>query len=354
MARVPRIARGGRGQAADHHGFVGNRGGRAAGRGRGRAGRGETSQALTMDMQIDQQQHENHVVVPGNAQPIVTADSLMASALAKVGFAGKRQDVRLALNLQRFRAFFGVGPKALAALFNDLIDRNETDFLITMNWLKLYDTEHVLSGRWGLHEETIRQTVKKYVAKMAALQQSKIMFGGFDDDEIYIISLDGVHCQIREPRTDPGSQWYDHKTNSAGVAYELAVAIRSDRLVHIRGPFPASTHDITIFRGGKKGEPKDADALIHKIPVGKKAIGDSGYKGEPDKIAVSREGDTVEVKKFKARMKARHETFNGRLKSFGILDQPFRHKFHLHGEVFIAVCVAVQYDLENGHGLFEA
>lgn len=285
----------------------------------------------------------------------MTSENLMACALSKVGFDHKRQHVRHALNLERFNAFFGVGPRALASLFNDLDDANEDDFLMTLNWLKLYDTEHVLSGRWGLHEETIRQKVKKYASMIAALHKTKIRFDGFDDDEIYIVSIDGVHCRIREPRTDPGSKWYSHKTNSAGLAYELAIAIRSDRLVHVRGPFPASTHDITIFRGGKKGEePKAQDALTFKIPIGKRAIGDSGYRGEPDKIAITREGDSTLVKQFKARMKARHETFNGRLKSFNILDLPFRHKFQFHGEVFVAVCVVVQYDLENGHGLFEA
>jgi hypothetical protein len=75
------------------------------------------------------------------------------------------------------------------------------------------------------------------------------------------------------------------------VSYELGVAIYSSRLVWIAGPFPASSHDLTIFRGGRADqEPKDPNALFFKIPEGKKGIGDSAYTAEAalgGKMAVS-------------------------------------------------------------------
>ena len=92
---------------------------------------------------------------------------------------------------------------------------------------------------------------------------------------------------------------------------------------------------------------------MSKIPEGKRAIGDSGYKGEPSKISTTRPGDSREVKKFKARVKSRHETFNARLKSFNVLNSPFRHGFEQHKRVFESVCICIQYDIENGNGLFE-
>jgi len=105
---------------------------------------------------------------------------------------------------------------------------------------------------------------------------------------------------------------YSHKFNGAGVGYELGIAIYSSRLVWIAGPFPASRHDLTIFRGGRPDEePKDPEALIFKIPEGKKGIGDSAYTAEAGlggKMVVSRQEDSVALKKFKARAKARHET----------------------------------------------
>ena len=55
----------------------------------------------------------------------------------------------------------------------------------------------------------------------------------------------------------------------------------------MRGPFPAGAmHDGTLFRGGKKEEKmedRDKASLYFKTPLGKKAIGDSGYEGIPEK-----------------------------------------------------------------------
>jgi hypothetical protein len=142
------------------------------------------------------------------------------------------------------------------------------------------------------------------------------------------------------------------------VNYELGIAIWTNRLVWIAGPFHASEHDITIFRGGIKTTPlaeRDQNALFFQIPEGKKAIGDSGYEGEAYEggpMSISRELDDPATKSFKGRVKSRHESFNGRLKSFNVLDSAFRHGRDKHAAAFEAVCVAVQYDLENGHPLF--
>jgi hypothetical protein len=284
---------------------------------------------------------------------LLDEQEVLSLGLDLVGFPAFRQRVDHDLKIRRFRAFFGIGPKAMKALFDDLYnilpEIDSTTFFLTINWLKLYDTEHVLSGRWGLNEETIRLRIREYVGKIQQLKDMKVQWGGFADDETFIISVDGIHCEIQEVRKDPGAKWYSHKINAAGVAYELGIAIRSNRLVWIKGPFPASKHDITIFRG----EDDPGNSLKSMIPDGKRAIGDSGYRGEPSKIALTRDGDSAAVKKFKARVKARHESFNSRLKSFNILDDAFRHGFDNHQKAFESVCICVQYDIENGHGLFE-
>jgi hypothetical protein len=281
-------------------------------------------------------------------------DDILSLGLTLVGFSAFRQQVSYAKNIRRFRAFYGVSPRALKALYADLFnlipDIDATVFFTTINWLKLYDTEHVLSGRWGLNEETIRLRIRDYVARIQDLKEIKVQWGEFDNDEVFIISVDGVHCRIQEVRKDPGAKWYSHKFHAAAVGYELGIAIRSNRLVWIKGPFPASNHDVTVFRSPDAPE----NGLKSMIPDGKRAVGDSGYRGEPAKIAVTRDGDSGEVKaSFKARIKSRHETFNGRIKSFKILDHAFRHGFEQHQRVFESVCICVQYDIENGHGLFE-
>ena len=47
-----------------------------------------------------------------------------------------------------------------------------------------------------------------------------------------------------------------------------------------------------------------------------------------------------------------HETFNGRLKNWGILQQVFRHDIALHGTVVRACAVITQLMVENGEPLF--
>jgi hypothetical protein len=48
-----------------------------------------------------------------------------------------------------------------------------------------------------------------------------------------------------------------------------------------------------------------------------------------------------------------HETFNSRLKNFHCLDDRFRHGIDKHKICFEAICVIVQYQLENGSPLFD-
>jgi hypothetical protein len=56
---------------------------------------------------------------------------------------------------------------------------------------------------------------------------------------------------------------------------------------------------------------------------------------------------------MQGRVRARHETLNGWLKTWGILSQVFRHHITMHCDVF-RVCAAVtQLTIKNGKLLFE-
>ena len=142
---------------------------------------------------------------------------MLRLGLQLVGFNDSRQRVRNSLSVDRFRAHYGIGPRASASLLADLRrthpEATGLGLFKCLSFLKLYDTEHVLSGRWGLCEETIRNHIKTYLDWMEELSNVKIVWGDFDDDEIFIVSVDGVHCKIFEPRTDPGSKWFDHKVS---------------------------------------------------------------------------------------------------------------------------------------------
>ena len=163
------------------------------------------------------------------------------------------------------------------------------------------------------------------------------------------MSVDGIHCRVWEPRITPSSGWYSQKYNKAGLSYELGISIYYNKLVWINGPFPAGRNDKQIFSA--------SDGLKSKIPVGKKIVADEGYRGDPDLVATRNSFDIGPLKRFKARVKARHESFNGRLKSFNILSQAFRSTGHSrmnkHKAAFEACCIIVQYEIENGHPLFE-
>lgn len=126
--------------------------------------------------------------------------------------------------------------------------------------------------------------------------------------------------------------------------YEIAISVYTNALVWVNGPFPAGGHDITVFRS--KG-------LKDKIPTGKKGIADNGYRGEVAILSTPNAHDPPELRKFKSRARARHESFNARLKSFRCLDVRFRHGVEKHRSVFEAVCVICQYQLENGSPLFD-
>ena len=86
-----------------------------------------------------------------------------------------------------------------------------------------------MSGRWKDHEDTIGKKWKTVVEQIASLSPEHIVFDPdlFAEDEIFLLTVDGVNFTCTEPRAkNPGPQNYDHKSNSAGVSYEVAVAIR--------------------------------------------------------------------------------------------------------------------------------
>lgn len=148
----------------------------------------------------------------------------------------------------------------------------------------------------------------------------------------------------------------------SGLKYEFAVSIKESKLLWINGPYPASVHDITIFRGGKTDQNQedwDKNSLFFVVPDGVMGIADDGYKGEPKKLVTSKAEHSREMRSFLARAKNRQESLHSRLKSFNILKNCFRHgrgttdKMEFHKECVHAVCVLVQYDMDNGHPLFE-
>ena len=171
---------------------------------------------------------------------------LRSLGLSFAGFEKCRQNVRDRTNEERFSASYGVSARTLHAVLADLALETPTriktkDFLMAVNELKLYLTEHVQAGRWGIDENTFRHRWKDIVKAIAALKEKKIKFDpdDFPRGQVFLMSVDGVNFTIHEPRAkNPGSHWYDHKSHSAGISYEVAIDVRRSRILWINGPRP--------------------------------------------------------------------------------------------------------------------
>lgn len=143
---------------------------------------------------------------------ILTAADILFVGLTYVNFSKERQaGVNETENIERFREHYGVPPAAVVPLFNDLKEKYPTirykSALMTLYWFKVYGTERQISGVWGYGDlKYIRETTKDYARKIASLEKDKIIFGGFDELEIYLFGLDGVHFLTQEFRLDPSSK----------------------------------------------------------------------------------------------------------------------------------------------------
>jgi len=263
------------------------------------------------------------------------------------------------LDNERFRQSYGIGPDTLVKVFQDLQSaeimgeyaiKNPSmyNFLMTLHWLRVYNKECNHAGFWHMSENSARDKTWALVKAIQKLVDSKVKWIDPESlpDEVFMASVDGIHCQISEIRTNPSKKLCSYKNKKPGVVYEIAIGVYNDTLLWINGPFPAGTSDLDVFRAGLKD----------KIPNGKRLIADQGYIAEPEICSLRNPLDTEAVKELKRRGKARHETFNRRLKAWEVLNQRFRctrDPMVKHKAVFEACCVLTQYDVEDSHPLFK-
>ena len=153
------------------------------------------------------------------------------------------------------------------------------------------------------------------------------------------LSTDGTDFSILE-QSPFWSGWCSHKFKGAGLRYEIGVGICSGNICWLNGPFPAGKYsDIKIFRLGLK----------KCIDPGEKVEASNGFRGEPDTILLPSDPSIVsesELLRFthdkyrmKQRVRARHETVNGRFKNWNILNTRFHNEISLHSNVFRAIVV---------------
>ena len=244
---------------------------------------------------------------------------------------------------------YGVNPVVARAVWADLqhvADKAKPEHLFwALFFLRRYPTEGDLASRLEKDPNTVRKWVWRIIFGLQELKAEKIRFPSENEFElVFVLSVDGTDCPIEEPRPFNKS-WFSQKFKGPGVKYEVALDVLTGECVWVNGPFKASKNDITIFREG----------LMHLIPDGCLAVGDKGYKGEPNKVSFPNHLDDEYVTELKKRIRARQETFFARMKAFKVLKESFRHKpvLPLHKACFEAVAVLIQYSIENGSPLFQ-
>ena len=157
-----------------------------------------------------------------------------------------------------------------------------------------------------------------------------------DRGDVALISVDGTHFCINEPEPF-NSLWYSHKFHGPGLAYELGVCIKTGDIVWWNGPFPAKHPDRNIFRS----------TLKNLLLPGEKVVGDLGYKGET-KVLTELDANSKTHKRAMAKLRARHETLNRRLKQFRCLGDKYRHDRNKHILVFKAAAALTQISIDLG------
>jgi len=163
-----------------------------------------------------------------------------------------------------------------------------------------------------------------------------------DTGERCLVTIDGVDFQIPEP-TPWSRKWWSHKFNGPGLRYEIAVCIKTGWIVAYNGPFQCGPWlDIKIFRS----------QLKQLLLPGEKVLADRGYRGD-SRVC---HPDTAEDDQHASAMnsaRARHETINGRLKTWKSMKQVFRHSRVKHHLIFRAVLVIEQIKIQNGQTPFQ-
>ena len=153
--------------------------------------------------------------------------------------------------------------------------------------------------------------------------------------------MDGTDFKVQEH----GPLFSSHKySKKSALRYEVALCILTGDIVWINGPFPASYHDMPIFRS----------SLMSHLEENERVEADDGYVGEAPRHVKCPKciSNPVETEAMQQRIRNREETVNNRFKNWGVLRQRFQHALPEHGDMFRSVGVLTQVSIDNGENLF--
>ena len=310
------------------------------------------------------------------ALDIKSAEDVLQLGLEYVGISYEEQEVKShKLLVESFHDHYGCIPVDLAQMWYDLQttdiqeaklkedEKNEKGFRMFMaaNYFIWTNPKNagLVSSRFKICKRYVQsnQQLWKWVLKMGALMPSKVVWDeatlGSDDYFHFIASADCVDFNIWEKpseRYNVDKGLMSFKSKHAALRYLIAVSIWDSSCIYVHGPVRAGeVNDILQWR-------LDLKQKMLALP-GKMLVTDGGFQtSENDEIgicAIPNARDNQELRTFKTRVRQRHESFNGRLKCYKILQDVFRFDPEKHVHVVHAVITRVHYAMESGSPLFD-
>ena len=291
-------------------------------------------------------------------QYFVTPEQMLRRGLKLGRVDSATQKTRnLLYNTRTFKSLYGIHQNHASTVWRDLLRIVPVDaldlkgFFMALYFLRNSGSETVRSSFFEMKDQAkMRTKVWFWVRQIAALKALKI----FWPDEwatTFIVSVDGTHFEINEPthatlRLD--TSWYSFKHHTAGHNVQIVLSIFTDQCV-----------DVTISRAGVNDKGNVIKSgMFEKIPEGKRVVVDGGYPGDNDAFSGYNQFDSEPLKEFKARVKSRQETWNERMRIFKLMDETFTFDKEKFPDCCTAVCVLVQYTIEDkdavsGNPLFD-
>jgi DDE superfamily endonuclease len=303
---------------------------------------------------------------------LLTERTVMELGLGYVGVLPRKHKVMThAFSKEVFHWHYGSSPLVIAEIWFDLgamLSPKDNSligfkmFMTALFFLWAYPRNAGLTA--SRFNECTRnckgEPLWRWIRMIEALKAKKIKWDnslGDPNKSAFIGTVDDIDCVIWEKRAhhtmNIDKSFFTQKHNHAGLKYELIMHLTKPQCMSIVGPMKAATHDMEVFRVKSKGK--------LKIMPGKMLIADSIFKAgkkpehqdEVGMFALPSSADPEELRRFKSRARARHESFNGRLKYFSFLRDGYRGiDIDKHGSAFKAICVIVQYQMDNGSPIF--
>jgi hypothetical protein len=281
----------------------------------------------------------------------VSSAQMLRRGLKAIGIDKQTQGRRTKkANVRVYKAHYGVHPNNASAVWIAIITHeNENSlpvdkidllaFFMSLNFLRCYESEDVRATRFKVDKWKMRKPIWQWIQYIANLKDSIIKYPDAWNTTL-VCSVDGTHFRLNEPRhatlkKDP--TWYSHKHHCAGHNVQVVMAI-----------WEQQCYNITISKGGTNDKGNVIKSgLLDRLPNGKRAIVDGGYPGDMNKLSGYNQFDSDELKKFKARVKSRHETFNARLKIYDVLGDKYYHDKEKFPACMEAVAILVQFTIAD-------